>query len=736
MEAVRIGSIRELHEAWENLEALLASSQPPGIGILLQQRFLEACLCFDGPVWTAYGFPAGVRLLARIKPPHVGAIPTPQLQGLAEVLARIRERPVPPLHGASTWTEDLGRAAQLAEESLEARRIGARPSYEQAALAPNRAGIAIPVVVELKNSRNVHPLYAGLRYGFLARLDVGVEFIGRSTADEVQVIDGDASSETRAAFAEAIARVDHFAAWGAPAAHRCLFRVRFSPAGARLRGRSASLGFMLAATAARSSHGLGSSYRSIPEGTAATGDIAGTRVLPVEASSLGLKIAACIDGAMDRLVVPEAQKEEAKALVASHPRHTSREPLEIIGTADVRELWKSPRGVLRRTHRSPREMVAHWIDRLARSRARVIMGVVSLGLLATMVIILSALRNAPPVRADWVGDTLVLKNDHGIATRRIRFAFAPQGAQNKDLNAEHMRRIIDLNGDGKRDVIAIHGSGPERRDSLTAVSVSGRVLWRTRSDHMAPGQGILPGEMNYWLIAAAPNQAGRTNLWMLSRSKAGSLSIITQLDPATGRVLEVLGNDGHLEDCCQVILPGTEKRVLALGGTDRPHARGLTAFIDPDYKGAIDPTSGGPEIPSLSDSTSLSRGVLAAWSVATDLYTRPGRTTCDRVSQDRDGTIQLYAIAYHFPGYLVYEFDPHDLRTPVLLRVYFTDAAKDVIRRDFGTVPDEDFAQEANRLAREVRVLTPEGWRPARLGPDILPVSDPEGSRESVREQR
>lgn len=728
-----IESPRELNAAWEGLEQLLASSQSPGLGILLHQRFLEACLRFDGRIWAAYGFPAGMRLLARATQPHLNALPTSQLEAVALVLAQVKERPVPPLPGAAEWEGSLSRVGDITAGILRERTNGTRGEGATQGHSAGVAGIAVPVVVEVKPSRHVHPLYAGLEYAFLSHLEVGVELIGGALKDMVQVIDGSVAAETRAGFAEAIARVDHFSAWGAPATHRCLLRVRFTPLGAQLRGRSATLGFMLAAAAARSSHGIGATYRQIAPGTAATGDIAGTRVVAIEPSTLRHKVSAVIDGGMRRILVPSEQAAIARDHAALHPPSAGRETLEVIGVEDVRDLWHAPSGVLTRRRRSPRSLTNHWVDRIARSRARVILGVLTLLLFATLLVIFVIIRNAPPVSADWEGDTLVLKNENGFATRRLNLAFAPEAVHGPRQNMDFLRFVTDLDGDGKNDVIAIHSSSPFGRDLLSAVNGKGRTLWMRRAEHVVPYRSWMPTDMRFWIVAVGRGQEGPPALLALTRSRQGSLSIITHLDPKTGHTLGALGNLGHLEWYDELTLKGSGRRVFAFAGTQNPLNRGMLAFIDSEA--LVSPTSSTDslEIRLLSEPTSLGAGVAGAWSFTADRFTVPTRPSVQNANVEPDGMIRVSVFLFDGIGTIIYEFVGEDLTAPTLLRAYFCDATKDMLRKKFGTIPEEIFRQDALRLAREVRVLTPNGWRAPRFGGDILP-EDPQKAHRSSGE--
>jgi len=366
-------SPRELHEAHEELVRLLALRQHPVIALRLRQRFVDACLASTPQAWPAYGFAVATALVRSVRDGAAEALFVSQRAGLERWLESLGREPAPPLPGASSWHEDLAeaRAAITTDRGTDPTETKGRPEHP-GGVAPGAAAchIKVPVVAELIDPHPGHPLYAGLKAGLLVDLGVQVEFLGRTSEDEILVVDGDAAPETRAGFAEAIAVLDRMRLPGVPAAHRCRFRARCLPARSRLRGRSASLGFLLAAAAARSRYSLGTTYRAIGADTAITGDLAGTRAQPVDPQTLREKVEACLDGPIRRIVVPQGQADETRAILLELVRDR---PIglvlpEIIPVAELRSVWRAGSPPLRTLRRSPRAFLLQWADRLTRRR--------------------------------------------------------------------------------------------------------------------------------------------------------------------------------------------------------------------------------------------------------------------------------------------------------------------------------------------------------------------------------
>ncbi len=718
-------SVRDLHEAYEELERLLALRQAPAIAMLLRQKFLEAILDADDAIWSGYGFSAAVGLLASVRDPVIRSLPTDQLRRLLDIGERIRSRPAPAgMDGASAWSEKVDRATTLLRSAF-----GNGPDATLAARPPNGAGngsarIFIPVVARLVDPRRTHPLYAGTRLGLLARLDVRVELAAGEGMDDPLVIDGDVALATRAAFAEALLIVNRLSAWGAPATHRCSVLLRCSPAEARITGRSGSLGFLLAVATARASHSLGAYHRSIAPGTAATGDLAGTRVLPVDASTLADKIRACSEGGLRRLIVPAQQADEANRLLDAERQQRNECPLEIVPVSDASEFWASGRRPVRRSRRTIKAIASRWHHRLTQSRLRAGMLGSAAAAIASAIILWSVLRSAPPVRADWEGDEIALRNTHGITTRRVDLPYRPMFGWTSEFQPQKTQPLADLNGDGKRELLAIHGSQPDGRDLLSAVDAQGSLVWRRQSDQLTPSSFGQPRDVSWWMIAITPPRAGRVELTAFARSHQHSLTILVRLDPVTGQTLGILRNHGHLETYQPIQRVDSGRQILAISGTENNLGCALAAFVDPSQMRIPEEFNDISDVVVLADSVSLSAGVSAVWSFPVDRFTNASRSACEKIDQLHSGDlhVSVFVILDALSGSVVYEMDAGDLSMPIVLNAYYSDKTKDLIRSLKGPTPEAVFAEEAQRLAREVRCLTPRGWRPARLGPGFSPT--------------
>ncbi len=742
--STRIRSSRELHEAQDDLERLLALRQNPAIALLLRQRFVEACLELDPSAWAAYGFPAALNLVRALLGPTVEQLPAAHLAALSRLLEVMGDRPIPPLPGASSLAPELAAARDRVR--VESERHVPRAAPTTAAHGDGRCHAVIPVVAELIDPQASHPLFAGLHVGLLVDLTVSVEFVGHADEAEILVIDGDIASDTRAGFAEAVAVIERLRTRGAPAVHRCRFRARCLPVGSRLRGRSASLGFLLAAAAARSHHGLGASYLVVEGGTAMTGDLAGTRAVPVDAGTLPDKIAACLDGSVRRIVVPREQAAVAQEALenAAEKRSFPFDLPEIIAVGDTREFWKTGTGPLRRVRRSPQGCISQWSERLTRSRLR--MGLVGAActLLAAVLAVWLTLRAAPPVSAAWSGETTVIvRNEHGLVTHRIELPYRPDF--HSSVPAELILPLGDLNADHRPDLLAIHGSAPLGRDLLTAVRLdhhawsrqrSYQVLWTRRSDRPSPDPSDSVGDLLWWCLSLTPRLGRPSELLALSRSRQGSLSVVARLEPATGEPQGICRNHGHLERFGRIAFESPTDTLVVYSGTENRLARGLVAFFDPDRMTIPNPFRTIDDAPGLVEPSTLGRGLVAAWSFTPDRFGASSRAECEHTYREADGTIRVEVGAYDKYGVVIYELDPANLTTPVVTGVYFTDATLDRMRKDPEVGSPGAIAEETDRLAREVQTLTSHGWRPAGLGARFLPTAPSAGPRDLVREGR
>jgi hypothetical protein len=697
----------ELVALQEELQRRLTMGQPPAVAAEMQRRFIVETLPLGAAAWAAFTFPVGLAFVRQIPAlPLLGVAPE-WIEHLRELVHRLRILPVPP------WSEPIDWHG-LCSSALD--------RLERAETPIGHGEIGIPVLGRSVGEEGTHPLFADLSVAGMLRLRVEVDRAQRRGVSPQFFAEGDTSPHTRAAIENALRNVRALPAWGAPDPHQCVFRASWDMPGARLVGRSGSLAFLLAAAVARAHLSPSPWERSIPDGLAATGDLDGTAVLPVDPDGLLAKVRASHHARIRVLLVPEGQQEDAAREADRMARVSPGHRVQVIGVDDARRIWNAGHGLVR-TARGPTGFASGLLNWLTWSRARIALLLAVFGSIVSSGVVTTIRWEKDPVAAEWQDGRLLMRNRYGHTwSLEVTYPPGPDVLAQPDWGVPVA--IVKPRGFERSIGLAILGSNPGGSDRLVAISPTGRILWENGSLRIGARHRMPIDDVSWRAIyVAGPDRNGSVAVFAIRRSIQSNLCLIDRIDAATGASRGCLRNRGHIEFSRMIDLTGDAVPEIVFMGTHNPDSCGIAVVIDPDRLRPIAASDSLPSIPNVTDPASLRMGVAACWSFAHDHFSTQLRSSCHGLYPDGVGVVRLAASGAVSEGSFLYRLRTADPRHPVVLGVQITDAFRAFHNGHLGNpAPAGEIEAEQSRLARGARSLTEDGWAP--MGQDAIRISD------------
>ncbi|MBM3320237.1 MAG: hypothetical protein FJY73_06135 [Candidatus Eisenbacteria bacterium] len=716
---------REVHEAYAEVEELLAIGQPPAIALLLRARFLAAVFPLGATTWSAYGFRAAQGLASALASSPAHLFSGDSLDEIRRVLEEIRKRPVPSHAAEARWRRDLEEAAQAFEaaerDASQSRKgTGTVPAFSARGGFEER--VLVPVVASVRGAEALSPLFRGIACGLLVPITVRVEGMLRTTPGSAPVILRGVPGQRERELREVFAQIPSLGIRSVPPLRRCLFRVDWDEAAASLEGRSAELGLFLAGASAYSALGVGSLRGRVRPRTAFTGVVEGDRVGPVDEGTLAAKVSACFHGPVDALFVPAEQLGEAERTArVIEERHPNRH-LRVRGVSTLSGLWRDPDAV-EAAPRNVRERAAAAAKRFPMSPLLVGIAALAVPLLGFLIVQQFVFERNLPVTARWEGNRIVATNTHGRDTAVLEGRLMrPEMVESCTFDKIGTRlAVLDLDGDGKNEVVAMYRGNPTKTDLLAAFDRNGTRRW----EHSAASFGFPPTapceELQWLAFYSGERQGGSLTLLTLRKVPLRALSFVDRIDGATGEHLGMLRNEGHIEG----VYPAAVDRDPAafLCGTDNETGMGLLSLIRSSRLSLPEGPRFAGEIPSLTDPESRDQGVVVSIRFPLDAFSHT-RAHVLKVVEDRPGVFRIFVEGGGEAGEvtlrsILYACDFSEPSRPSLESVQFTDSFRRLIFKSHPDAVEADLDVESERLACETRFLTAEGWRPIDRRPSV-----------------
>lgn len=364
-------------------------------------------------------------------------------------------------------------------------------------------------------------------------------------------------------------------------------QVNFGGAQALHEGSSSDLALAAVLACAVLRHNNERQQYRVRPGVAFTGGLdAEGNVMPVDGTTLQLKVEAAFYSPVGVLVVPRVQTDEAEAYVqvlrVLHPRRT----LEVVGVRSLGDVFYD----LRVIEPDRASLAMHALRMVWRRRSRTVAMVSTSVLLLLGVWYLLGRMDREPMRVEYEGDRLLVLNRYGAAITTIQVGEATVIQWDKfttPWDPQHGYVFADVDGDGKKDIIYARSDGSRVGGSTELIAYSlkdERRLWaRTitgdfdfpeRPDSKAGFFNIND------LVAGDVDADNIADLFVASSHTPSFPGMVQRLALGTGAVLQTYVSTGHLADITLGDLDEDGSVDLFICGTNNAFNRAYLAMVD------------------------------------------------------------------------------------------------------------------------------------------------------------
>jgi hypothetical protein len=682
--------------------------------VSLLRAFVVAALRAEPVLWEPFGFSEAFRLASRINhsDEELAILSPDEVEELIATLRTAADRKLSTRQKhAAEWPVASALALSRLEEAEEAHRGTWRRSLPfKPADPPSRdeAQILVPVVEKLRSSRDLHPMFGAVSASTVVLLHVGAipRFLGRD--GPTLTVDGSLDEDARSGMKTALLHLGQFSTGAVPGLRKCDFRVSWTGTKARLTGRSASAAFALAAATAWARLGPKGVERSIVPGTAATGNLEGTRIRAVEPGTLAAKVRACFFAGVRHLIVPADQVEAALTEVRDLQSRMPGRQLWVEGVEDIREAWRDRQVVAGETPRFDRGVssLLLWL-----SHSPVFVGVLLFVALAAAGLVgreLYLSRNAP-VTVRREGDWIVGTNPSGRDVVHIQVPFLPERDYLQDGMMRY-RDVVDADGDGRNELLVISGREENWLDFMTLFNRRAEVIWRARSD----STGVLPPNLEEDLLWQGffPLPFGEPQVLAYRRSRQGSLTAVQLIDLRQGHILATILNQGHLERLNVVDVQGDGELDYLVCGTHNPSNMGIMCILTPGNLHDLSDRAVLSPVHWMTDAEILEGVATVVLRFPPDRFSYSHRVSITQGTREGGG---LLAVTARDPGdkhEVIYTMDFSVPRRPLLLGVRYTESGRGILRAGLDAPNDHEMDAEERLLQKRVEILSEDGFRP------------------------
>ncbi|MBS1271281.1 MAG: hypothetical protein MAGBODY4_00410 [Candidatus Marinimicrobia bacterium] len=259
-----------------------------------------------------------------------------------------------------------------------------------------------------------------------------------------------------------------------PGKHRLTLRYSIDQPVSLLTGNSVGLALsLLGEIGLRNFRGNLSWETQVNERVMFTGavDSAGN-VSEIEDQDIPEKIESAFFGPADSVVLPEEHAPTARNTVAElRQRYPNRE-IEILPVDRISRLHDNP-VVIRSTKRSIGERARRFFNAHIVLISFLIVLAFSVG---SIVLYEEVIKESPPARVETLKNSLAVKNNFGL----ILWESEPFGARENAGRARELARIVDLDGDGVKEVLLCYDESTIQgfRSSIVCYTKHGEILWQ------------------------------------------------------------------------------------------------------------------------------------------------------------------------------------------------------------------------------------------------------------------
>ena len=325
--------------------------------------------------------------------------------------------------------------------------------------------------------------------------------------------------------------------------------------------------------------------RLYPEkNVAVTGDISETgEVVPVDGSTLPLKVRACFFSWIDLLVVPKSQLDIAvkssEKLQESYPD----KKLTILGVSHLEELFFD-----RRISREVRVSRVRRAGQMAwRKKTELVSGILVLMMAGFMVFLVSKPLDNNPAMVEYKGETMFIKNrEDQVLWKTKEWQQTP--IWSAGISPLKLAEFYDVNRDGINDIIQLeYESSKAGENYLTCYDgLTHKVLWRLskKIDLHFPHKPFIGNDSyhSYGMLLDTVS-SGPPSLYMIENHTKYFPGILLRIDPFTGLIKNTFVNTGQLYGMGLLDINHDGKKEVIVTGVNNSYNEAVIAVLPHDH---------------------------------------------------------------------------------------------------------------------------------------------------------
>jgi hypothetical protein len=274
-------------------------------------------------------------------------------------------------------------------------------------------------------------------------------------------------------------------------------------------------------------------------------------ILPVDGSTLPVKVRTVFFSPAEVLVVPRGQLDAARDAVEALRERFPDRPLEVVGVDRLRDVFSDLR-IIRRVERSRPVHAARW---LWRRRGLVAAAAILTALVLAVALLMTPPLDAVPASATYEGEMLLVRNRYHVVIDEAQVGAGTVAYMSGKItgSGDHLlHAFVDVNGDQRQDLVYALWPGP---NTATTSHVRARPIgsktpfWDVPvADTVRFPESPDAADGNYSIssiFAGLPDSTGIPSLY-LTANNLFFPSMLRRIDLRTGETRSTYVHVGHI----------------------------------------------------------------------------------------------------------------------------------------------------------------------------------------------
>lgn len=308
-------------------------------------------------------------------------------------------------------------------------------------------------------------------------------------------------------------------------------------------------------------------------------------VLEVEESSLIFKVEAAFFSWVQVLVVPASQLSRTLTEIEKLQEDFPNRHLPVFGVSHLKELFFDRRlTIYHKTGAIQHNLKKAWRKRFS---------VATISVVIALLLIIGRLVYGPvdknPAAIEFAGSKMLVKNADGATLfEKMVEPEAVQAANSNEYSLNNFAELIDLNGDGLKEIVFFRRFINNRVFSLNALNARGETLWEATYETMYKYKYHTYVDSEVFLINSLAvvdiEEDGVEELLVIANHELYFPSRIILIDPLTGKSNKQWLHCGNISDLEFIDLNGDSIKEIVFSGVNNADKRAFLGVLDVNSK--------------------------------------------------------------------------------------------------------------------------------------------------------